>query len=1079
MGSRFRTPPSHQARARKRISTVLTAALLAASLSALAPATAHADTSPAPAPTTSAPPSASADAVALTTAEATGSSVPVTADTTDESTTVANPNGSYTYTATTTPTQVQQNGSWVPVDAALHQTTAGTWIPNAAASSVAFSNGGTNPLVTLTSSAGQSLSLSWPSALPEPTVSGATATYANVLPGVNLAMTATASGGYTEQLIVTSATAAANPALANIQFNTSTTGLTLSSTAAGGLQAVDASGTTVFAAPTATMWSTPAAQDPTATGSSQHSAAAASDSADDTGAGQGGDSPTTDVGLQVSGGTLDLQPPAAALTGSNVTYPVVIDPAVTPAIMDNDWTWVSETNSGTSYWQGSNDDYKDGSDAKVGYDDWCASSDYTTGGCPQDGFGRTRALFSLDMNGLAGKHVTNASFLVYEQGTTSSWSTSPSYDMKGAGAFDQNTTWANQPTPSTSYVTSTTLPTVNSTTVSNGSFDTTALIQNAVASGYHTQTIELQAANEYDDTAYRYLVTSGKQIPALTVTYYSTPDVPSNLAITNGTQSYPCHSSGGIDTAAPGYWINGSDSKTVTLDATVSSPDVGDESAPITSQFWEQEIKPSTAAQWHDQGGQTVNSVVGGTATQSPPMTLAGGDQFHWQVYDGEDDNAFSSTAAPSTTDSCWFSVDTTAPSLGTEVATLPTTVDGTPGTLTLSATDGGPLPSGVASISYNVNGTSLTAGGDNEHTVPTAGGDSGSITIPLVAEHWGTNSVWWSATDVAGNVATAKLYTFYVSPGTYTPGTAGDLSGDGKPDLATIDSSGNIDLDSNPLADTPTSADASSVLIPAAKASSVTGAASFTGALIAHSGSTHGLNCDDLAIVQNGNLAIEQNNNCLITDPNNTWTPNNEVRPSTPATGTPATAAAAYDSTDWYDVQQLLALSTPETTKGNTDLVTTDLITLESAGGTQYLWEFPLQGASPTAPTLLASGGAWSGISLINAGLVNGQHALWVRNNTSGVVTQYLDIDADTTNTLTGTQIANSGYSTATYPLLVSAGDITDSNGATGPALWATDTAGTLQLIPTTLDSSGNATILGPEPMTATGWATGLTAIS
>ncbi len=93
--------------------------------------------------------------------------------------------------------------------------------------------------------------------------------------------------------------------------------------------------------------------------------------------------------------------------------------------------------------------------------------------------------------------------------------------------------------------------------------------------------------------------------------------------------------------------------------------------------------------------------------------------------------------------------------------------------------------------------------------------------------------------------------------------------------------------------------------------------------------------------------------------------------------------------------------------------------------------------------------------------------------------MTQYLDIDADTTNTLTGTQIANSGYSTATYPLLVSAGDITDSNGATGPALWATDTAGTLQLIPTTLDSSGNATILGPEPMTATGWATGLTAIS
>ncbi|MBC3841836.1 hypothetical protein GXW82_21310 [Streptacidiphilus sp. 4-A2] len=663
----------------------------------------------------------------------------MTADSTDESTTVANPDGSFTYTATQ-PTQVEQNGTWVPVDPTLHQNADGTLAPNAAASSVVFSGGGSSPLVTLTSSTGEQMSLSWPSALPAPTLSGATATYTNVYPGVNLAMTATASGGYTEQLIITSATAAADPALADIHFITSTNGLTLSTDAADGLQAVDASGDTVFASPTATMWSTPAAATSTADAANTRMSTAAAPStrmlaaaapstdlpADAT---QDDDGPTTTVGVQVTGNSLDLQPPASALTGSNVTYPIVIDPTVSPAIEGNDWTWVSETNSSISYWRGSNDDYKDGSDGKVGYDDWCASSNYTTGGCPGDGFGRTRSLFSMDMSHLAGKHVTKATFTVYEQGATSSWTGSRQIDLHGAGAFSNSTTWSNQPNVFTAYTPSS-LVSIDSNGVGSGVFDATTLIQNAVAAGYQTQTMELQADNEYDDTAYRYILSSGQYIPALSVTYYSTPDIPSDLSITNGSKSYPCNTTGGIDTAAPGYWINANDAKSVTFNATISTPDTSVASTALTSDFWVHETNPTPAAHWTDLGGQTINSQAGGTVTHPPTaLAIADGETFQWQVYASEDSGSFSSTAAPSTSDSCWFSVDLTPPTLGTSpTAAPPSTVGGVPGSLQVTATDGGTNPSGVAKFLYNINGTSLTEGGSGEQSIPAV---NGSATIP------------------------------------------------------------------------------------------------------------------------------------------------------------------------------------------------------------------------------------------------------------------------------------------------------------------------------------------------------------
>jgi len=1055
-------------------------ALLAGSFSAVAPVAALADTGSAG----TTPPAASPDATALARAESTGQSVAVSADETDNSTTRANPDGSFTSTTTVLPTQVQQNGTWVPVDPTLQQGPGGALVPKAAESSVAFSDGGTAPLATLTSTAGQRVALSWPGALPTPSVSGATATYANVYPGVNLAMTATIYGGYTEQLIVTSATAAANPALKDIHFNTSASGLTLSRNAGGGLQATDASGAVVFTSPAATMWSTPgrtgAAADGAATTSTPavrslavRAAVAAPTQAAPTQAATAQDAtdPVAQVGVNVTSGGMDLVPPAGTLTGGNVTYPVVIDPDFSPAV--NGWTWIAQNDPSTPFWEGSNNTHD--TNAHVGYDDWCSNG---ASGC--SAFGVTRSLFDLPMTQFAGTHVTAATFSVTEQGPTSSESGTRQIDLHGAGAFNNATDWSNQPTPFSAVAASASFASLNNNGTGNANFTVTGLVQSAVAAGYHSQTMVLEAHDETDDTAYRYMIGSDpsdtNDNPKLTVTYYSTPDVPGNLAMVNGTQSNPCHESGGIDTAAPGYWVNATDSKTVQLSMTVSSPDSG---TPITAEYWYHETEPTVPAHWTEVVAAPVNAKAGDAATPVAPMTmpaLTDGEQFQWQAYGTEDSANFSSASAPSSSDSCWFSVDLTPPTVNSTVtANPPTTAGGAPGTLGVTATDGGTDPSGVTKILYNMNGTSLTAGGSGEQAIAS----TGSATIPLTAQSWGTNTVWYSAQDAAGNISTPQSYSFYVAPPAYTPGTAGDLNGDGKPDLAVIDAGGNIAFTSNPLADTPASSGTTTALIPASQAAGTTGAATFTGALLAHSGSVHGQNCDDLEIVQNGNLSVEENQNCLISSPSATWTPHNGQRPSAPVAGTPAAAAAAYDAGDWSQVQQVVALSS---LNADNVLTTTDLVTIELSGGADYVWEFPMTGPNPGPPTLLASGAAWSGVTLINPGLINGSQALWTRNTSTGALTQYLDIAADTTNTLTGTTIATSGLTSpltgSAYPLITSA-NFTGTGSTNGPALWAVDSTGTLQLIPTGLDANGDATVLDPEPMTATGWATGLTDIS
>lgn len=161
---------------------------------------------------------AGSDPSARVEASKTGQAVEVLSERTAYTTTLANPDGTYTLTQSTTPQRVQSgDGSWRSVDATLVRRPDGTVGPKAAAVDLSFSGGGDGAGLLRIGNDRGALRLGWPGRLPEPTLNGATATYSEVLDGVDLELTATAEG-YREVLVVKTAAAAVNPELEQVEL---------------------------------------------------------------------------------------------------------------------------------------------------------------------------------------------------------------------------------------------------------------------------------------------------------------------------------------------------------------------------------------------------------------------------------------------------------------------------------------------------------------------------------------------------------------------------------------------------------------------------------------------------------------------------------------------------------------------------------------------------------------------------------------------------------------------------------------------------------------------------------------------
>jgi len=194
---------------------VATFLLMASALSVLAgvdAAAAQASVPPVP-PSVADAQSASSESAAAAAAVKYRHPVVVESLTTSTTETSALPDGTFQYVSSSVPVRVRQGQGWVAVDATLALAKDGLIAPRATEVPVEFSAGGSGPLARVRTSSGSWLEEASPfGALPAPHLKGASATYPEVLPGVDLLLTATAIG-MSEVLVVKNKSAALNPKL--------------------------------------------------------------------------------------------------------------------------------------------------------------------------------------------------------------------------------------------------------------------------------------------------------------------------------------------------------------------------------------------------------------------------------------------------------------------------------------------------------------------------------------------------------------------------------------------------------------------------------------------------------------------------------------------------------------------------------------------------------------------------------------------------------------------------------------------------------------------------------------------------
>ncbi|MFE1437923.1 LamG-like jellyroll fold domain-containing protein [Streptomyces sp. NPDC058739] len=376
----------------------------------------------------------------------TGRSVEVTALRGESTEVFVTPEGDLERREHLRPVRARVDGEWKPVDTELAPTGHGTVAPKVATIGLEFSAGGTEvPLVRM-DKAGRRLALSWPGTLPAPRLDGATATYRDVLPDVDLRMGAQ-EDGFTQLLVVNTAEAAASPALAELRLKLAADGMDVKETAGGGLAAVDkGAGNAVFEAPKPLMWDssggTPATGTASATGRTAKagtaatapqrrttgSRAAAAPATADTDPGPGETAKLAPVGVELPPGGRDLvlTPDADVLKGRDTEYPVFIDPQwYSPRATS--WTMASKYWASSPQWK-----FNGKPDAGMGYCNWdyCAPND------------TKRLFYQVPTSAYAGRTILSAEFVV-----RNTWSASCSdreVELWRTKGISSSTTWNSQ-----------------------------------------------------------------------------------------------------------------------------------------------------------------------------------------------------------------------------------------------------------------------------------------------------------------------------------------------------------------------------------------------------------------------------------------------------------------------------------------------------------------------------------------------------------------------------------------------------------------------------------------------------------
>ncbi|WP_133306055.1 LamG-like jellyroll fold domain-containing protein [Microbispora triticiradicis] len=642
------------------------------------------------------------EAAALRAARTSGQPVEVLDRRTENRTVYANSDGTFTLEQSPLPVRVRRGAGWAAVDTTLRAEPDGTIAPVATAVGLSLSGGGDGPFATI-SDQGRELSMSWPGKLPAPEIEGASATYPEVLPGVDLRVTASVTG-FSEVLVVKDAQAAANPALATITFGLGTKGVAVSEGAEGAAQAVAEGGAVVFHSPTPQMWDSSAAG---ATAGRQASSADAPESG----------SRRATMPTEVTSSAISITPDRAMLTDSGTTFPVFIDPEWTGSRLG--WAMVSS----------------DGS-----YTGWNPSHRSEAGS--YNGSVKRRSFYRMRTDHVAYKHILKATFRITE---TWSWSCSARpVQLWFTGPISQSTTWAKQPALHRK---------LDELNVAKGyspggcdsggiEFDATDAVVSTAGRGLDDTTLGLIAGDETDNYGWKGF---DQDTAKLVVTYNSVPSRPAAMGTAPAT---PCATGSGRPAV---------NSLTPALKAKIYDPDKAGDG--VRAEFDVNVHNPS-AGTW----GDLYTKTTGYKASVDPvehKVTLSGlveGGVYSWRVraYDGTDGGPWSAW--------CEFRVDTAVPAglPGVSSARYPGDEPtdpslwhdgiGRPGAFTFTRNAADP---DVVAFDYAVD--DITA----RRRVQAS---SGAATVQIAPSHDWLNTVYVWPVDQAGNLGPYAAYQFYVS---------------------------------------------------------------------------------------------------------------------------------------------------------------------------------------------------------------------------------------------------------------------------------------------------------------------------
>lgn len=338
---------------------------------------------------------------AVTQAALTGKPVEIKAHTTETSISFAQPDGTVKVESAAGPVRTKVDGTWVDVDLTLEFTEDGVQ-PVAASGEITFSPGGDQPMARLSDGQSATLRLDWDGHLPKPVLNGNTATYRNVLPQVDLVLSATRVGFEQHLVVKKRPNRKTLLALRELKFPLAANGAEVTE-GAGGELVVEDDGEVVGTAAAPVMWDArtdPATDEPVA---------------------------LRDVGLELvdrtepgTDATLVLKPDDGFLAAPDTVYPVTIDPTQALGLLGD--TFVQNNIANTP--QGGSTELRVGT---------------YNGGAQVD-----RSLLLFDAGWAFDRVVQSATLSLYE---FHSYSCNPRWvDIREAGWFDPNTvTWNSQP----------------------------------------------------------------------------------------------------------------------------------------------------------------------------------------------------------------------------------------------------------------------------------------------------------------------------------------------------------------------------------------------------------------------------------------------------------------------------------------------------------------------------------------------------------------------------------------------------------------------------------------------------------